>query len=559
MKRTMISRAFTCLSAVSLLAGCAAGVAANKRSPGVVENGVFRPALPQAKNYGPDPSLTCQTYGLAGQVDKELAGAAKTEGRLCAVAETLLGWDSKEEPPPTVFASISNYFGLTSPVRRYYLPPPMESDQALVEENERNLASQLADVVKGFAGNAQVPRYGLVTSRTNLPIVGGVRRVATKTVLVMQDQNFEMAPVPRVLQLNQTVPLTGTVLGTIMNPKVQISNALGQLETPEQAPGKQFKAEIKCGDHAGRIVVQLVAQQELADVNLGNFSVGCAMEIPAEARIPSGVAAAVDPATSEARLLELINAERTNAGLTPLATDPDLSNVSRSLSEDRVKGKGIVSSDLQQRLKAVDIASPQMSASFVQGRDADELWAAQSSRPGERAQAMNPIMTHVGIGVVPTKLNDQQSIMVTELYVKQLAPLDPKDTQAKLYAAVARRRADARAKPLTKDPVLEDIAQKAAKAAAAAKGRLPKEEESKIIAPLYTSYRTANIMSGFKPDPMDFAEEGGIVGDSTLVGIGAATGTSPDLGKNATFVVILLGTKGEPAKAGKKATTVKKK
>ena len=46
-------------AALFLLAACAGGLAANKRSPGVIENGEFKPTLAPVADYGPAPSLTC--------------------------------------------------------------------------------------------------------------------------------------------------------------------------------------------------------------------------------------------------------------------------------------------------------------------------------------------------------------------------------------------------------------------------------------------------------------------------------------------------------------------
>jgi hypothetical protein len=58
---------------------------------------------------------------------------------------------------------------------------------------------------------------------------------------------------------------------------------------------------------------------------------------------------------------------------------------------------------------------------------------------------------------------------------------------------------------------------------------------------------------------MEFAEEPGVVGDAKLVGVGVGIGTSPQFGKNSTYVVILMGKKqGAPAKTTAKQPPKKK-
>src|SRR4051794_27992246 len=97
--------AVTCL----LAAACGGGLSGNKRSVGVVENGTFKPGKPPIATYGADPSLTCPERGLNGLVQDELGTAAQPDGRLCALAETLLGWEG-DTPPESVASVLSTDF-----------------------------------------------------------------------------------------------------------------------------------------------------------------------------------------------------------------------------------------------------------------------------------------------------------------------------------------------------------------------------------------------------------------------------------------------------------------
>jgi hypothetical protein len=72
---------------------------------------------------------------------------------------------------------------------------------------------------------------------------------------------------------------------------------------------------------------------------------------------------------------------------------------------------------------------------------------------------------------------------------------------------------------------------------------LPKARDKELIAPLYKSYLTVNILGGAKNEPLEFAEEPGVLSNGKLIGVGVAQGVHPVLGKNAVFVVVFIGTR----------------
>jgi hypothetical protein len=140
-------------------------------------------------------------------------------------------------------------------------------------------------------------------------------------------------------------------------------------------------------------------------------------------------------------------------------------------------------------------------------------------------------------------MGGRPTIIITALFMKELPPLDTKALKAKLYQAVNRKRADARATALAKDRLLDEIAQKYAEEMAAAHGNLPKARQSELEAPLFKAFRTVNILGGVKADPLEFAEEPGVIGPGKVIGIGVAQGTSATVGKNSAFVVVFIGTR----------------
>jgi uncharacterized protein YkwD len=298
-------------------------------------------------------------------------------------------------------------------------------------------------------------------------------------------------------------------------------------------------------------------------VLVATFPVGCGTELPIAAALPKGggkQAGTLDPAAGEKILGDLINQERTQAGLKPVTVDADLSKVARSLADDRAKGKGITSDAVQARLKEMEISGPMVLLTEGQAMGAEDAHARFVNSPQDRANAMNADVTQVGIGVAPgPKVGDQPSVIVTELFMKQLPPPDAEEIKGQLYQAIARRRSDARAGSVAKDAQLEQIAQAYASEMAKQKGKVAKEKASEIEAPLYKSFATVNEIGGVKADALEFAEEPGVVSDAKLVGVGVGVGSSPQFGKNSTYVVILMGKKHAKPPTAAKQQPVKKR
>jgi hypothetical protein len=155
-----------------------------------------------------------------------------------------------------------------------------------------------------------------------------------------------------------------------------------------------------------------------------------------------------------------------------------------------------------------------------------------------------PRATHAGVGVASYQDPEAGNVyFVTELLVREQPPVDGQALRGKLRDAIARKRADARAGALGADPLLEEVAQKYAQALAASKGELPKAQADALLSPLYKAFRTVSLIGGAKPEPLEFAEEPGIVSQAKVMGVGAAGGSNAVLGKNTAYVIILVGTR----------------
>ena len=510
-----------------LIAGCA-GVQAGGGGAAVgLAKGRFTPGPAPAANYGPDAARTCPTAGVGDLLNFELESSSKQsgkakanpEGRLCAVAGALLGWEGTEVPEH-VGRFISAHFGLVAPLTRVVI--------AVIEsEDSKDLATRLAEPLVAFAPGAVNPRYGVASYR--------LRKDATKVALVMQDMVADVDPFPRRLAADGQASLGGKVFGAFENPKVLISDPQGRLETPAQQPGKSFRAEARCGGHAGRMHVEIRAEQGGQEHTVGSFPVACGGE---EAQASVATAAPAPPAGDAAAqgraTLDAINAERTAAGLKALSWSDDLAKVARSAAEGRREGAAV---DLVAKLREADLTYPLVLENPAAARTADEAHLRFSLSPSHRSNYMNPDVTHAGIGVATSP----RGMIVCELFVKELPAADTEGMRGKIREAVFQKRKDARAGPLVSDETLERVAQDYAREMSLAKGEVAKEKIDAVLKPVQGAFKSVHVISGAKADPADFAEEPGIVGREGLVGVGVAQGQHPVLGRNALWVVIVLG------------------
>jgi uncharacterized protein YkwD len=524
------------LAAVLFLAGCA-GASAQRAGAGAVAAGKFTPAGAPAANYGPDPQRTCPATSIGRYVASDSADEARklqkpapqADGRLCAVAESLLGWDEQQNPPESLLSFLALHFGIPSGIPRVVLA-------TIESEDPKDLAARLNEaVVQYVRTTAGQVRYGLATARG--------ARGGTKVSLVMQDPPLELDPFPRKLDLKADATLAGRLLGPLQNPKVLISDPRGKVQQPESKPGKEFSVPVSCGGRKGRIAVEIRGEEQGQPRVAANFPVFCGIDPPTTAQLPTPGG---DVAQQERTIFEQINAERTEADLPPLKWDDKVAQVARSVSESEAKGGGgSATADLPERLKAAGIASPIVLVNPGAARTAEDVQRLFSVSPVYRANYMSTDATSAGIGVANSKDPQGGNVaFVTELFVRELGKVEVATVAPKLRETINKKRASSGMPALKDDPVLDKVAQEYAQALAAANGNITDAKHSQIVSPLYKTFRTVDFLSGAKADPMEFADEKTVItSKEKAMGIGVAQGNHPVLGKNATYVVLLFGTR----------------
>jgi uncharacterized protein YkwD len=554
------------------VAGCGA-LNANKRAPGQVANGQFKPALPPAANYGPDATRTCPTGGpngaIAELVKKDEKGRKLVaDGRLCAIAETLLGWTPETENAPvpdTLRAFVSQYFGLPGIIQPNRI---IAQDMDRADQGPTDAAEPFVAPLLNFAESAVAPRYGVIIDRYASQSTGragtGQTTVKYHVRVVMFDDVVQLdPPLPRALPQGGNATISGHIEGSYKDLKLQVVDPVGKLTTT-QLDAKHFSAPIACGDRPGRMLVQINGESEAGDTRLANLPIDCGGQPATAVAMAPVQTGPVEPAQAEKMIADSINQQRTTAGLKPLNVSVPLSDIARAMSEHQVAGKPLSGGDLSKMIKEKEISAGAINASGAMAFSADEASAKLSDNPNDRANQMSPEVTDLGLGVAKgNEVGGKPTIMVSVLYVKTLPPADPVAVKAKLYETIAKKRADGSLEPLQKDETLEGVAQAYAEAAAKVPtGQVPRDQETDILAPLYKHAMVVNQFGGWVPDETNALAQVGdqpsVVGKSKLVGVGVALGKSDRFGKNSIFMMVLVGSHSTPAKAPAKKPTKKK-
>lgn len=541
------------VAGVALLAGLVAPAQAHGAGPGTIRGGNFSPGRPAALVYGPDPAFRCGGSifsRLPGEVERqakpEKVTPPKPDGALCAIADSFLGWTDPTAPRDGVLAFMSGHMGLVSPARQAFVTTLGTDDDVLISE-------RLAETIVRHGKSFQNARYGAALFM--IPREDRNSRPTFRVVLVLGEEPVALEPLPRRLALGQQAMLGGQLQGDLENPKVTISDARGLTSSPPQEPGKGFKAELRCGEKPGTIRVEISAEQAGSRRVVANFPVACGTDLPttvpvAAAQWPTEVAA------QERKVLEIINGERTAAGLPALVWDDAVAGVARSLSEglSDESRRAAAGALVVEQLQKAGVGTPLLVVNPAQGVTVDDAQERLLTSPGHRANLMNPEVNHAGVGITTlTGKGGATSTFLAEVFVKILPPVDLVQVRKDLQAAIVARRAEGKVPEIPVDPALHEVAQKYAQEMAAAKGKLPEERDTQLLDSLKKTYQGVNMLAGASAAPLEFAKEKKVLSSGKALGVGLAQGDHPTLGRNTFYVVILFGEPREAAKPAKPA------
>ncbi len=132
--------------------------------------------------------------------------------------------------------------------------------------------------------------------------------------------------------------------------------------------------------------------------------------------MPLVAGASVDPVTAENQFVDLINRERSDRGLTPLATHSDLVGAARSQAK-AIRDAGRLFHN--PNLSSVTSGWTKLGENVGYGGSVTSLHLAFMNSTSHRANILDPAYTHIGLGVVV----DGSTLWVAQVFMQSTVPV----------------------------------------------------------------------------------------------------------------------------------------
>lgn len=392
---------------------------------------------------------------------------------------------------------------------------------------------------------------------------GRYRRVAAAAaagdeihvVVALQETALELEPVPRAMPRGGRTPLKGRLLPPYRKPEGFVTGPNGQVTKLHlDGDASRFLGTFHCGPDKGRYQIELTGDDRYGATVLANFPVYCG--VPAPTTLAPSVARAesrfTDAASAEARLVELVNADRARAGLPALEVDARLRDVARAHSAD-MQAHGFVghvspvTGSARDRVVKAGIDAQLVAENVARAYTPEEAQRGFMESPGHRANVLSREVTHVGVGVVAQDTTGGgKELLVTQLFLRPgeaLSPASRPELRKKIDALRRGRGLGA----LDADEQLDRIAQATADELAAGKlsteaAGAPLDRALSKLAGRFRSVRSVVATTSSVQKVVESLTRALLDADAGAVGIGLKKGRRPD-GSVALFAVIVLAAK----------------
>ena len=416
---------------------------------------------PAAALYATDPG----TGGVVGgeeaiALGRAVAGALRERGNQAVPDETLgrlAAWYLEEvgrgrNPSSPESVRAARRLGFVGAVHVAVVFPLPGSEAEMWRQ-------ALADIPR----NLPVTRYGVRVSAD-----GGAAAVAFAAV------ELTLEPFPRHFAPGQSLRLRGEISGRYDHGNVFLTGTTGTVGQT-RLPARRVDVSLPLLQ-AGTYEVEVMGDGATGPVVLANVPVYVGVPEPDAGQPVEG--AQPDAGDTAERMLALLNRGRSEAGLAPLAPDPELRAVALAHSRDMVAGHffGHVSpttGTVEDRLRRAAVVVSIAGENVAQGESAESAYRGLMDSPGHRANMLGAKFTHVGIGVAPT--NAQPPLIATLVFGRR-PPSPARLTATEVLSAISALRRSKGVRPIAADPMLQAAAEAGVKAFAS--GAAPSPERA---------------------------------------------------------------------------------
>jgi uncharacterized protein YkwD len=542
--------------AIAALAGCSGaprkvGAQPSWRHGGATDDGeptphpsgpiTFAPSAPATARYNDPPIRPAPSSTLADAIVAAVVQAAAevkvtppvADGRLYAAAGELAEVvpDEGVVAYPLVEFALQRHGIIEPSPHLLVIWGPLDQPDAIVEQ----LAPRLPELLA-----AGPTRIGVGTAGRTAAGEGVV-------VLALQASYVVTKPIPRALPDGGSIRVEGRVTGSFRDPEVFVTHDDGSVTRPATAgTAVDFAATVECGRRRGRQQIEITAFDTTGSTVLANFPVWCNESPPTELTVEASSddnAVVTTPEAAEQRMLELVNRDRTGAGLPALVLDPRVVEVARAHSRE-MRATGVVAhvspttGSAADRVRAASIKTAAVLENVARAYGVAEAEDGLMNSPGHRANLLSPLATHVGIGIVfGEQVSGRRELFVTQVFIRIPPPLD----RARTLTAI-RDMVHKKASP-EDDPVLDQVAQVYADTLAGGgdQAAASKRAAKALEAHANRFRRVGSVVTAIADVSTLNADT--LLGNEvpTHLGIGIAQGPHPELGEGAIWVVLLIG------------------
>jgi uncharacterized protein YkwD len=488
--------------------------------------------------------------GEAADVERALVDVAKTkgielsgDGRLAQLGSFILAAFMANGRPPgsASIDTCAHHLGLIEPVPLF-----------MIFGRDKNGAwsGALQDMLTGVPHGSSYNRYGVATSNPKGELLA---------VAVLSSASVDIDPVARHAKQGGAIELRGKLRERYRDAVVEVTRPDGTVAHVGEASGAGFDVAVPFpakGVHR----VEILARGPYGAEVLANFPIFAGVPEPSvvsEAVLADEPSPPRDAKAAESRLLVLLNEARGAAGVPALAAHPGLTEVAELHSRDMVDSgffghDSPTFGDPSARVHRKGLAFVVIAENVGRGSTAEEVNAMLLDSPGHRANALDPNLTHVGIGVVLDSRQGSAEIVATEDFGGVARSIDVAAAPAAVLRTINAERVRAGAAELVVDPLLTKAATRGAARffgeLAPTQQQVVSSVNDELVRPVNGSSPIGKRMRAaqsflFAVISLDRTPKMERMVDPTAryVGIGVAQGSRPDTGPSTIAVVVVLG------------------
>jgi uncharacterized protein YkwD len=441
-----------------LLAGCATsgGTSTGARAGTPI---VFEAEGRGAVAYESEPStgealLGPHAYHVGQGLERAAAKGVRLapDRRLAEVARRIAEHEhaSGELPPGAAIELWSKHVGLWEPTPSVALIK--HGDPAALAERVE------ADVLEASATH-RYTHYGAYTFAHPQGAVA---------VVVLSWRWATLRAVPREVEPGAIVELAGQLDPDLSKPQLIVAGPDGRSERGKPGASRRFDFDVPLrvrGEHR----IELLADSKLGLTVVANFPVY--VGIPPRTRIEAigdedNTTGA--PSVVAERVLELLNEERTRAGVGAVRTSAPLAAVALSHSTD-MRDAGFVghtspsTGSASDRVQRAGLRVPLVRENIGRGYSAEGVHRGLMDSPGHRDNIVSDDVTHVGIGVVEVAETGGRAYLVTQVFTRVPPRVEPQAAQQELIARLDKARAARGLQAQHHDEAMSALCEKAAR------------------------------------------------------------------------------------------------